>query len=747
MSTALAIFAVLQGPLTTPYASRAPLQIELLQAPGPTAQYAVAEYRFKIGGTFDNPFDPREVSLDAEITSPSGKSHTMPGFFARDYTRRLDGTREVLEPSGETHWRVRICPREAGTYTVQVRARDRSGMESKIERLQCTTSNHGGIVGVSSRDRRYFETDRGKPYYPLGANVAWAGARGTYDYDTWLEAYSQAGANYARLWLSPDWTTFALERAGKPEEGRGMGQFDLGNAWRLDYVLGLASRHGLRLQLCIDSYNILRNVDASNFWERTPHNADNGGPLRVWTDFWTDGEMERLYRAKLRYLVARWAAHPEVFAWEFWNEVDLTRGYEPSTVAAWHGRMAAELKKLDPYDHPLTTSLASTMGDRTLDLHRGLDFFQTHHYGSDDPAVTVAQQQSRKGAWGRPHFFGEIGADASGPRADLDPNGLQVHDPIWISFATGASGSAMPWWWDSLIAPRDLYRHFAAAAKFIRGVEWPREAFRQTNVTLAYANPRAPRPRKDLVMANGPVTWAPSVANRPTRVTVTGTGSRAHGRLAGIQHGIRNHPALHNPVLFEVNLPRPTRFEVEVGDVSGFGGAALRIKIDGRPVLNRTFADQDGTEKTDNLKQYAGVYGLTLPRGRHTVTVENVGPDWFMASYRFADLLPRRTPPMDAWAIMGNDVSVGWLRAEGRDWKSVALLKRKAKPVPASYVSLAGLASGNWRVEIWDTWKGQIIQTQAARVTNAGRIRFSIPAFEGDLAFKLIKEVRRTSDG
>src|SRR5262249_5768418 len=152
------------------------------------------------------------------------------------------------------------------------------------------------------RDHRYFEFDSGAAYYPIGANVCWGGPRGTYNYDEWFPDYSSAGANYSRLWLSPDWTTFGLERPGKSSEGKGMGQFDLGNAWRLDYVLNLARQKEMYLMLCIESYNILRNKDGAPDWERAPQNSDNGGPLHVWTEFWTNADMDRLYRNKLRYL-------------------------------------------------------------------------------------------------------------------------------------------------------------------------------------------------------------------------------------------------------------------------------------------------------------------------------------------------------------------------------------------------------------------------------------------------------------
>lgn len=52
-----------------------------------------------------------------------------------------------------------------------------------------------------------------------------------------------------RVWLGPNWVTFGLEQAGKPEDGKGLGQFDLGNAWRLDQVLYKAMAYDMNVML------------------------------------------------------------------------------------------------------------------------------------------------------------------------------------------------------------------------------------------------------------------------------------------------------------------------------------------------------------------------------------------------------------------------------------------------------------------------------------------------------------------
>ncbi len=581
------------APIVTPYARKGTLGIQNVTVSAPTvARGSKVEFTVEFTGTFDNPFDPADVALEARVRCPSGKTAVVPGFLYRPYNRALKGSREELTPAAEPSWRIRFTPTETGEHTAVVVARDRSGsVESKPVRFTAGASEAPGFIRISRQDRRYFAFDNGKPFFPIGANVCWAYGRGTFDYDEWFARYAEAGCNYARLWLSPPWTTFAIEQPGKPEEGRGLGQFDLGNAWRIDYVLDLAAARGIHLMLCIDSYNILREKDGYPQWDNTPHNAARGGPLQRPTEFWTSPAMDTLYRAKLRYLVARYGCSPAVMSWEFWNEADITTGYRSAPSRDWHARVAEALRALDPYRHLITTSFANTRGDPEVDKLPGLDYVQTHHYNSPDLAVTLAKAQAQKAAYGKPHIVGEIGADSGGPRSKDDPAGLQIHDPVWVSIATGGAGTAQPWWWDNNTHPRNLYHLYAAAARFTAGIDWPAESFRSIT-------PRAEWPAK-------------------------------------------------------------------------------------------------------------------------------------------SDSAPTNAPPLLSWAIAGKQTALAWARVEGYTWKRVCGQKETVPPAPASVLVLPELAPGRWQVELWDTWKGTVVETKEITVPNSGEARLPLPALEKDVAVKL----------
>jgi hypothetical protein len=735
----LALLPLLLSTLATPYSQHDALAVRGVSVSDThVACYARVELTVDLSATYTNPFDPEDIAVDAHVRQPDGTTVSVPGFLDRTYRRALTNGHEVLTSLGAPVWRVRYAPPQAGDYRVVVSVRDRSGTcESQPATFSAAAGSDPGFVRISARDRRYFAFDSGATYFPIGENICWGHARGTFDYDDWLTGLSRAGGNYTRFWLSPCWFTFALERPGKPEQGQGMGQFDLGNAWKLDYALDLARRSGVRVMLCIDSFNILRDTPPYDCWKSTPHNAANGGPLQHPADFWTSGEMDRLYRNKLRYLVARYGASTAVLSWEFWNEVDVigdTYGTEP--VRAWHERMARYLRGIDPYRHLITTSYGRSDGDPAVDKLPELDYVQTHHYGSPDLAVTLAREQSVKAAYAKPHYVGEIGADSGGARFEDDPAGLQIHDPLWTTLVTGGSGLAAPWYWE-LIHTSNLYGLFGAAARFSAGIDWPAENIRPVEPRLDWQTRPDPLPHGDLELENGPVSWQKDDFNRPRTVRITRTGATGELPLAGIQHGLGGHRDKHNPVTFETDLPWPTRLIVDVGGVSGWGGAALRIDCDGKTVLQKEFANTNPPNKHDTLSSYDGAYGIDVPAGRHTLRVENTGHDWFYGNFRVAGAREGLQPPLKAWAIVGKKTAVAWVRVEGRTWRRVCALKEQIPAAPPSILILPGLRKGSWQVELWDTWKGEVIETQRVSVPSSGEAHIALPSIEKDLAIKL----------
>ena len=439
-------------------------------------RYETVAVDISVRGRIDNPYDPDEVAIDGVLTAPSGAELMVPAFYWEGFERALVDGEEQLTPTGESGWRFRLTPVEAGDYTYSLRSSGAAGTaEWTGGRIRVAEGAAHGFLRVCRTNNRYFAFDDGTPYFAIGHSVCWPNATCTYDYEEYFATMEAARENYTRLWLGPGWNPFSIQHHAPPDAT--LTRFDQHAAWRLDYVLNLAEQHGISVMLCIESFNYLRRTDPYPDWPNTPYRADVGGPITEPGGFFTNEEARKRFKARLRYLVARYAHSTHVLSWEFWNEVDLCEGYTSPAVAGWHREMATYLRGLDPYDHLITTSYASTNGDPVVDGLPELDYAQSHYYGGADLVDLMGHHAKKHVTYDRPHMFGEFGADAYAGWLNEDAQGYDLHEGIWASTMSGDCGCAALWWWDNYIRPRNLYYHFTGLARFIEGAPFADPGF------------------------------------------------------------------------------------------------------------------------------------------------------------------------------------------------------------------------------------------------------------------------------
>jgi hypothetical protein len=226
--------------------------------------------------------------------------------------------------------------------------------------------------------------------------------------------------------------------------------------------------------LCFDYHGIFEVKPdfwgGNNFWPRHPYNTTNGGPCQVQNDFFTSAEAKRLYEKRLRYLVARWTAFPNILAWEFFNEIDNEYAYvKHPDVVAWHRDMGRHLRSIDPYQHLISSSF--TGGSERPDLFAlpEMDFAQYHSYNEKHPAQMTATKAARfREKYQKPFFVSEYGTDWKGWKPDTDPHFRALHQAIWSGAFSGAAGTGMTWWWESIHA-NNLYAPWSALSAFLQG--------------------------------------------------------------------------------------------------------------------------------------------------------------------------------------------------------------------------------------------------------------------------------------
>jgi hypothetical protein len=468
-------------------------RVEILTAD--PACWKRVDLRVDLAATYKTPFDPDEIAVDAEFSLPSGRLMTVPGFFYQAFTRAQAGGADAVTASGEPEWNIRFMPPEAGTYSVKVVARDHSGsVTSPAIRFEAHPGGGHGYLRVSERDPHYFEFQDGTPFFAIGENMA---SGSLDDFRRWISALGTHGGNYGRIWI------------GNPSLGLEygpLGEYRLDNAWRLDQVMQFSEQYGVYQKLCLDW---VRHITPPPPPEQRPANFSlpdfayredyayrtaNGGPCETMRDIFTNPEARRLFKARIRYIVARWGYSPNVMGWELWNEMNAidARAGRPEIVIPWNQEMNRYFKLVDPYRHMTTNSLGGYWPElwalpenEFAQVHGYYGWHQAEdEYNARDMFLFMSKRLAQIQNYKKPYLFAEFGVMFNRPLIEglpRDPDGVHLHNGLWTPMVFGAAGTGQSWFW-RMVDTNNWYGHFQALANFAKDISWTTEGFRKLGV-------------------------------------------------------------------------------------------------------------------------------------------------------------------------------------------------------------------------------------------------------------------------
>jgi prepilin-type processing-associated H-X9-DG protein len=471
-----------------------------------------------------NPYDPAEITVGAEFTSPSGVVHRAVGFWYQDFRRcttcapfpRQSATdtctycttcpedpRYLVPVPTRLPWRIRFAPPEAGrwSYRLLVRHHDSSTVSAPTY-FTVAAAENPGFVRVHPNGRNFAFAD-GRVFFPLGMNVVNNGVEERYtrlpyqDVRDGIRKIADNGGNFARLMLMPG--QFSPEGADGPA-----GRYDArqNRAYDLDALVEQAARRRVYLQIALSSVtDISDNGEVGQAWERHPYRQRLGPgapPIR----FFTDSVSRQLFRQRIRYVVARWGYSPAIFGLEMMNEADLFGGkadnfWNPGNsarVGSWVREMIAYARTLAP-QYLYTSSLGYAFsGDypgpdgKPLYQAPELDFVQDHYYSSDLNVEHQRAYLARRAAVhfpGKPYQLAEFGLGiekqcwygSSNFTAPRYPPGVRYHDLIemhntlWSSAFNGSGGAALYWWANQVfgLCYGGQYHYFKPLQLFLAG--------------------------------------------------------------------------------------------------------------------------------------------------------------------------------------------------------------------------------------------------------------------------------------
>lgn len=686
-------------------------------------QYEKLELIIDLSAQYGNPYDYDQVHPKGWFIGPDEDTIIVDGFFMQDFS--LSENSGALTPAGNGSFRLRFAPAAPGAWRYWVSVKDGRG-ETKSQVQEFVTTPNPDLKGYLRKlNKRYLGFENGELFLAVGENVGWHQSNPYLDYRKWLGDLKQNQGNFYRLWQCH----WGLGLEWRPGNGyAGLRNYHQANAFYLDRLFEFSEQQGLYVMWALQHHGQVSTQVNPN-WAENPYNQSNGGPCANTWDFFTNADALAHTRNRYRYAVARWGHQHCIAAWELFNEVDWTDQFasRKTDVAAWHINMAEFIRSIDPYRHLISTSYAQDHFDPAVWQDARMDFTQTHYYlGISNLEKALAHgiktyaQDFRK-----PTINGEFGITTSGVDLTItDRQGVHVHNSLWASLFAGAFGAGMTWWWDSYIAPNNLYYHFAGLGHL--APELIEADFTPAQVSIQGA-------AGDLVI-NPSLGWA-GLGDTLIRITSGGQLIPAEARLGQYLYGSVWNTQYRRPPTFELDLNESIQMTVQTG---GETGQASRIAF-----------WLDGVKALDQAGQINQKYTLTIPSGPHRLLVDNTGTDWItIRNYTFTKLGSQ----VDAY-VLKNDTGTkasGWILNSLYNHDYLRTLGMPPA-VRGARLFLRGLKAGTYTVEWFNTLTGVNISSQVL-TTGSDTLIIPIPDLRWDLAFALhestvsIKTLRQNLD-
>ncbi len=441
--------------------------------------YEKLELRIDLTADFSNPFDPDQVDLWAEFTSPSGKTQRIWGFYNPSSWASL--------------WMVRFSPTEIGSWQYVVKVKDAHGIgESPQGSFEAVESAHHGFLTIAPNGR-YLRYSDGTSFYGVGlwyndeyhlfneGQITTAG----------LDEIQERGGNFISFFTGP------LETMGT-----GLGRYDQSQCGRLDELFQWCEERDLHI-----SWNLWFHSWISEAVWGGGNARYRSNPYRQVTDaahFFSSEEAWK-YQEKLhRYIIARWGYSRALFLWFVVDEINGTEGWlegGQEQAEEWCRKMDLFLNQHDPYGRPTTGTQSGGIrewwpgGYRIFDIAsreiyeaQGHPMPESGKIGPQDESPlrfsyqNYAQQiQKLWSGFAKPAMNGECGWEHTYYEPGMPEYLAMYHNALWVSLANGSC--ATPFWWaysqrlnDSVLTNQMLY-----FSRFVADIDF-------ANLTLAPAS-------------------------------------------------------------------------------------------------------------------------------------------------------------------------------------------------------------------------------------------------------------------
>lgn len=681
----------------------------ILSAGTDVVLYDKYELEVNVSATFTNPYDYEDVSLIAFVIKPDGRTDTIDGFYTSQL--EINPASGLLNTKGPAIFKVRYAPYMIGMHKCQLLIRDKNGSQLAapvtFNSVNVQQAFNKGFIKKGPTN--YLEFDNRDQYIAIGENMCWQNGNAYLDYKKWLEKLVANGGNFIRLWhahwgLGIEWTP--------GNSFNGLLRYNQNTSAYQDWLYDYCAAHGVYVMLALQHHGPVSTQVNPN-WNESPYNVRNGGPCSNTAEFFTNELAKKITKNRYRYIIARWAYSRAIMSWELFNEVEWTDNFQANKnkVIQWHKEMATFIKSKDVYGHVVTTSFANDQDADDLWTDEGMDLTQQHFYGNT-PGIHKAVTGLNKNyvqKYHKPTLMGEFGLGGNAPSSGVDNDGIHLHNTKWASLMSGSTGTAMTWWWDNYVDPRNLYYHFKALSKFAEEVP-----FLEKNMAVAdVSTSGAPA---DLVLSPT-VNWG--VKADSLIVIQNGITTPTDPKLGIFLYGAQYNTQFRSPPTFEVSYTAPGKFQIRTSSSISTSPTKIKILLDNKVVLETSGAINS-------------TYSIDVPAGKHRITVDNSGTDWIsIAEYRFSG----QGSLTEAYGLMAEDQKSGAMWVLNRDYNHT-FVKNGVVPaaVKGSAVSIKNVQEGNYKINWYDPLSGELKSTTSIQ-SNGQLLNIPLQDFTWDLAF------------
>ena len=686
--------------------------LSILSAFCQVGQFEKFELPVSTSKEYVNPYDYDEVIIRGEFISPVGESYKVDGFYIDDY--ELNPQNGGLTPLDEG-FKIRFAPNLIGNWSYTISIEDADGIsEVDSGTFQCTSSNQPNNRGfVRKNDSNYLNFDDGHQYILIGENMAWPQGNAVTNYTSWLSGLADFGGNFIRLWHA-HWG-LGIEWKNGWSGFEGLRKYHQIKSRYQDWLYDYCADNGIYVMLCIQHHGQVSSQVNPN-WADSPYNISNGGTCNNTWDFFTNEAAIAHTKNRLRYIVARWGYSKNIMAWELFNEVEWTDNFSShkDDIAEWHFEMASYLKSIDPYGHIVTTSYAHDDEDPLVWSSSEMDITQTHFYNNVPNIERILAGGVRRylNEFQKPTLTGEFGLGGSSQLAQVDADGIHLHNSLWGALMSGGMGTGMTWWWDSYVHPMELYYHFDGVSQFSNKVLFKDQKLAPSSSYVSGAV-------GDLTLT--PSSGWGSSASDSIRINELGQITPTDYTLGQFLYGSQWNTQFRSPPSFYVNFSNDGFFRVTTSSSSG-QDPQIAIWLDSEQVLLETNATTDTS------------YEIPVPAGEHVIKVDNTGTDWITISgYSFSNL----GSAVDHYVLSSEDknYSAGWVLNAAYNHQNVNS-NGVPDPINGSLLNIPDLNPDNYVLRWYDCLTGDLLSEETLE-HNDSILTISIPEFYWDAAFLL----------